>query len=77
MPDAHAHVLKPRDGALQPHSADVTGSHQVQPCEVSARAAFGKVRDVLDVEVRRLAERDIGGDKQKIKRHWTVATRRN
>ncbi|MBI1918730.1 MAG: hypothetical protein HYS12_28885 [Planctomycetes bacterium] len=68
VPDGHAHVLKPREGALQPHSADVTGSHKVQPCEVSARAAFGKIRDVLAAEVRRLAARDIGGDKQKIER---------
>jgi len=56
VPDAHAHVLKPRDGALQPHAADVTGSHKVQPCEVSGREAFGKARNLLDAEARRLAE---------------------
>jgi len=66
VPDAHAHVLKPRDGRFRPHAADVTGSHKVQPCEVSGREAFGKARNLLDAEARRLAERDIGGDKQKI-----------
>jgi hypothetical protein len=66
VPDAHAPVLQPRDGALQPHSAGVTGSHKVQSCEVSGREAFNKAKTLLDSEVRRLAERAIGGNKQKI-----------
>jgi hypothetical protein len=78
VPDAHAHVLKPRGGAVKPWTggtggsggsggtASDLGSHTAQPCEVDARAAFGKAQATVEGTVRGLVERDIGGNHQRI-----------
>jgi hypothetical protein len=69
----HLPLLEPRDWKnLKPYSPEEARAVPVQPCSLDPRAGFNKARGLMDAEIRKKVEKDIGGKDPKV---HTIETR--
>ncbi|HWB62241.1 MAG TPA: hypothetical protein VG603_01935, partial [Chitinophagales bacterium] len=67
LPEAYAYALNPWDLThLDGFKEDYLAGFRTEIYQVDVKEGFGKAKSLMDVEIRKLVCRDIGGDEQKI-----------
>ncbi len=80
LPETHVALLSPKEVRdPQPYSEGATADATVMRSGLDPKAAFNKARTMMEAEIRKLVEKDIGGKQQKVTkmetRHLGVSLR--